>query len=169
MLTILLHPIPHSLFVPSLSKPFFEVPLYRYARAGTWRREIVFEMNRWSSWSYHLRARRTLPTSSQPASFPAHTFPETPFSSGISYLSSQSLGYPLLSLLIAAPMPLVLSIVPVLHPWSVTYFYLYDVRLLTLHRESVSWGRFLPQEHVQRRELLLITTWDDVSKDCYEE
>jgi len=168
MLTILLCPIPHSLFLPSLSEPSFEVPLYRCTRAGTWCREIVFEMNRRSSWSYHLRVRRTLPTSSQSASFPAHTFSETPFSSGISSLLSWSPGYPLSSLLIATPMPLILSIVPVLHPWSVTYFYLYDVRLLTLQRKPVSWGRFLPWEHVQRGELLLITTWDDPSKDCYE-
>jgi len=54
-------------------------------------------------------------------------------------------------------MPLILNIVPVLHPWYVTYFYLYDVRLLTLHWELVSWGHFLLREHVQRGELLLIT------------
>ena len=168
MLTIPLHPIPHSLFVLSLSEPFFEVLLYRYAHAGTWRREIVFKMNCRSSWSYRPRARYTLPTSSQPASSPAHTFPETPSSSGISSLLSWSPGYFLLSLLIAAPMPLILNIVPVLHPWSVTYFYLYDVRLLTLHRELVSWGHFLPWEHVQRGELLLITIWDDPSRDYYE-
>jgi len=168
MLTILLCPIPHSLFVPSLSEPFFEVPLYRYAHVGTWHREIVFEMNRRSSWSYRPQACHTLPTSSQPASFPAYTSPETPSSSGISSLLSRSPGYPLSSLLIAAPMPLVLSIVLMLHPWSITYFYLYDVRLLTLQWEPVSWGHFLPREHIQRGELLLITTWDDPSKDCYE-
>ena len=169
MLTIPFRLIPHSLFLLSLSKPFFEVPLYWYARAGTWHREIMFEMNCWSSWSYRPRVHRTLPTSSQPASSPTHTFPETPSSSGISSLSSQSPGYPLSSLFVATPMPLVLVIVLVLHPWSVTYFYLYDVRLLTLHQELVSWGRFLPREHVQRGELLLITIWDDLSKDCYEE
>jgi len=125
-------------------------------------------MNHRSSWSYHPRAHHTLPTSSQPASSPSHTFPETPSSSSISSLLSWSPGYPLSSLLVATPMPLVLNIVPVLHLWSVTYFYLYDVRLLALHWELVSWGRFLPREHVQRGELLLITIWDDPSKDYYE-
>ena len=163
-----LYPISHSSFVLSLSEPFFEIPLYRYGCAETCRREIVFKMNRRSSWFYCPRACCTLPTSSQPASSPFHTFPETPSSSGISSLLSRSLGYPLSSLLVAAPMPLVLNIVPVLHPLSVTYFYLYDVRLLTLHWELVSWGHFLPREHVQRGELLLITIWDDLSKDYYE-
>jgi len=65
-------------------------------------------------------------------------------------------------------MPLVLNIASVLHPWSVTYFYLYGIRLLTLHRRLVSWGRFLFREHIQRGELLLITIWDDPSKDYYE-
>ena len=148
---------PHSSFVLSLSEPFFEVPLYRYGRVGTCRREITFEMNCRSSWSYRLRVHRTLSTSSQPASSPLYTFPETPSSSGISPLASRSPGYPLSSPLMAAPMPLILNIVPVLHPWSVTYFYLYDIRLLTLHWELVSWGHFLLREHVQRGELLLIT------------
>jgi len=148
MLTMSLCPIPHSLFVLSLSEPFFEVPLYRYGHAGTCRKEIVFEMNHWSSWSYRLQARRTLSTSSQPASSPLYTFPETPSSSGISSLTSRSPGYPLLSPLVTTPMPLILNIVPMLHPWSVTYFYLYDVRLLTLHWELVSWGRFLLWEHI---------------------
>ena len=168
MLIIPLHSIPHSLFVLSLSEPFLEVPLYRHGHMGTWRREIVFEMNRRSSWSYRPWARHTHSTSSQPVSSPSHTFPETPSSSGISSLSFWSLGYPLSSLLVAAPMPLILNIVLVLHPWSVTYFYLYDIRLLTLHWELVSWDRFLPQEHVQRGELLLITIWDDPSRDYYE-
>jgi len=157
-----------SSFVLSLSEPFFEVPLYQHGCAGTWRREIVFEMNHRSSWSYCPRARCTLPTSSQTAPFLSHTLSETPSSLGISSLSSQSPGYSLPSLLVAAPMPLVLNIASVLHPWSITYFYLYGVRLLTLHRGLVSWGRFLLQEHVQRRELLLITIWDDPSKDYYE-
>ena len=82
--------------------------------------------------------------------------------------SSQSPGYSLPSLLVTTPMPLILNIAAVLHPWSVTYFYLYGVRLLTLHRGLVSWGRFLLWEHVQRGELLLITTWDDPSKNYYE-
>ena len=93
-----LHPIPHSLFVLSLSEPFFEVPLYRHGCAGTWRREIVFEMNCRSSWSYRLRVHRTLSTSSQPASSPLYTFPETPSSSGISPLASRSPGYTLRAL-----------------------------------------------------------------------
>ena len=168
MLTMSLRPIPHSSFVLSLSKPFFEVPLYWYGRAETCCREIAFEMNCQSSLSYCPRAHCTLSTFSQPASSPLYTFPEIPFSLGISPLASQSPGYPLLNPLIAAPMPLVLNIVPVLHPWSVTYFYLYDVRLLTLHRELVSWGRFLLWEHIQRGELLLITIWDDPSKGYYE-
>jgi len=125
-------------------------------------------MNRQSSWSYRPWARRTFPTSLQPASSPSYTFPKTPSSSSISSLPSRSLGYPLSSLLVATPMPLVLNIVPVLHPWSVTYFYLYDIRLLTLYWELVSWGRFLPREHIQRGELLLITIWDNLSKDYYE-
>jgi len=168
MLTMSLHLILHSSFILSLSEPFFEVPLYRYGRAVTCCREIVFEMNHQSSWLYRPQARRTLSTSSQPASSPLYTFPETPSSSGISPLASQSPGYPLSSPLIAAPMPPILNIVPVLHPWSVTYFYLYDVRLLTLHWGLVSWGRFLLREHVQRGELLLITIWDDPSKGYYE-
>jgi len=168
MLIIPLRPIPLSLFVLSLSEPFFEVLLYWHSCAGTWRREIMFEMNHRSSWLYYPRARRTLPTSSQPAPFLSHTLSKTPFSSGISSLSSRSPGYSLPSLFVAAPMPLVLNIASVLHPWSVTYFYLYGVRLLTLHRGLVSWGRFLLQEHVQRGELLLITIWDDPSKDYYE-
>ena len=168
MLTMSLRPISHSSFVLSLSEPFFEVLLYRYDHAGTCCREIVFKINHQSSWLYRPRACRTLSTSSQPASSPLYTFPETPSSLGISSLASQSPGYPLLSPLIAAPMPLILNIVPVLHPWSTIYFYLYDVRLLTLHRELVSWGRFLLQEHVQRGELLLITIWDDPSKGYYE-
>jgi len=155
-------------FVLSLSEPFLEVPLYRYGRAGTCHREIVFKMNRRSFWLYHLRARRTLSTSSQPASLPLYTSPETPSSSGISSLASRSPGYPLSSPLVSTPIPLVLNIVPMLHLWSITYFYLYNVRLLTLHRELVSWGRFLPREHIQREELLLITIWDDPSKDYYE-
>jgi len=125
-------------------------------------------MNHQFSWSYYPWAHRTLPTSSQPASFLSHTLPETPSSSGISSLSSRFPGYSLPSLLVAAPMPLVLNIVSGLHLWSATYFYLYNIRLLTLHRELVSWGRFLPWEHVQRGELLLITIWDDSSKDYYE-
>jgi len=168
MLTMSLRPILHSSFVLSLSKPFFEVPLYWYGHAGTCRREIAFEMNRRSSLSYCPQVHRTLSTSSQPASSPLYTFPEIPSSLGISPLASQSPGYPLLNPLIAAPMPLILNIVPVLHPWYITYFYLYDVRLLTLHQELVSWGRFLLQEHVQRGELLLITIWDDPSKGYYE-
>ena len=159
MLTMSLHPIPHSSFVLSLSKPFLEVPLYRYGHTGTCRREIVFEMNRRFFWSYCSRARRTLSTSSQPASSPLYTFLEIPFPSGISSLVSRSPGYPLLSPLISVPIPLVLNIVPVLHPWSVTYFYLYDVRLLTLHRELVS--RPFPS-------LLLMIIWDDLSKGYYE-
>ena len=43
-----------------------------------------------------------------------------------------------------------------------------DVRPLTLYWELVFWGCFLPQEHIQRGELLLITIWDDPSKDYYE-
>ena len=43
-----------------------------------------------------------------------------------------------------------------------------DVRLLTLYWELVSWCCFLLQEHIQRGELLLITIWDDPSKDYYE-
>ena len=168
MLIIPLCPIPLSSFVLSLSEPFFKVPLYRHGRAGTWHREIVFEMNYQSSWSYRPRARRTLPTSSQTAPFLSHTLSKTPSSSCISSLSSRSPGYSLPSLLVAAPMPLILNIASVLHPWSVTYFYLYGVRLLTLHRGLVSWGRFLLREHVQRGELLLITIWDDLSKDYYE-
>jgi len=54
--------ISHSSFVLSLSKPFFEIPLYRYGCAGTCCREIVFEMNRRSSWLYRLRAHCTLST-----------------------------------------------------------------------------------------------------------
>jgi len=65
-------------------------------------------------------------------------------------------------------MSLVLNIAPLLHPWSVVYLYLYDVRLLTLHWELVSWGCFLLWEHIQRGELLLITIWDDPSKGYYE-
>jgi len=168
MLIIPLCPIPLSSFVPSLSEPFFEVPLYRHGRVGTWHKEIVFEMNHRSSWLYRPRVHCTLPTSSQPAFFLSHTFPETPSSSGISSLSSRFPGYSLLSLLVAAPMPLVLNIVSVLHLWSATYFYLYNIRFLTLYWELVSWGRFLLWEHVQRRELLLITIWDDLSKDYYE-
>ena len=148
MLIIPLRPIPLFLFVLSLSKLFFEVLLYRYSRAGTWHREIMFKMNHRSSWSYRPRVRHTLPTSSQPTPFLSHTLSETPSSSGISSLLSQSPGYSLLSLLIAAPMPLVLNIASVLHPWSITYFYLYGTRLLTLHRGLVSWGRFLLREHV---------------------
>jgi len=168
MLIIPLRPIPLSSFVLSLSGPFFEVPLYRHSRAVTWHREIMFKMNHRSSWSYRLRARRTLPTSSQTTLFLSHTLSETPSFSGISSLSSWSPGYSLPSLFIAAPMPLVLNIAAVLHPWSVTYFYLYSVRLLTLHRGLVSWGRFLLWKHIQRGELLLITIWDDPSKDYYE-
>jgi len=97
-----------------------------------------------------------------------HTLSKTPSSSGISSLSSRSPGYSLSSLLVAAPMPLILNIASVLHPWSITYFYLYDVRLLILHRGLVSWGHFLLREHIQRGELLLITIWDDPSKDYYE-
>jgi len=169
MLTMSLCLISHFSFILSLSEPFFEVLLYCYGHVGTCRREIVFEMNRRSSWLYRLQAHRTLSTSSQPASSPLYTFPETPSSSGISSLVSQSPGYPLLNPLVTAPMPLVLNIVPVLHPWSVTYFYLYDVRLLTLHWGLVSWGCFLLREYVQRGELLLITIWDDPSKGYYEE
>ena len=168
MLIMSLRLILHSSFVLSLSEPFFEVPLYWYGCMGTCCREVMFEMNHRSSWSYHPRVYRTLSASSQPASSPLYTFPETPSSSGISSLASRSLGYPLSSPLIAAPMPFVLNIVPVLHPWSITYFYLYDIRLLTLHRELVSWGCFLPREYVQRGELLLITIWDDLSKGYYE-
>ena len=135
---------------------------------GTCCREIVFEMNRQSLWLDHLRARCTLSTSSQPASSPLYTFPETPSFSGISSPASWSSGYLLLSPLRSAPMPLVLNIVPVLHPWSVIYLYLCDVRLLTLHRELVSWGCFLLRQHIQRGELLLITIWDDPSKGYYE-
>jgi len=148
MLAMSLRLISHSSFILSLSEPFFEILLYRYGHAGTWRREIVFEMNRRSSWLYRLRVHRTLSTSSQPASSSSHTFPETSSSLGISSLSSWFPGYSLLSLLVATPMPLVLNIVSGLHPWSATYFYLYDARLLTLHRELVSWGRFLLREHV---------------------
>jgi len=168
MLTMSLRPIPHFSFVLSLSEPFFEVLLYQYGHAGTCCREIVFEMNYRSSWSYRPQARCTLSTSSQPVSSLLYTFPETPSSSGISSLASRSPGYPLLSPLVAAPMPLILNIVPVLHPWSVTYFYLYDIRLLTLHQKLVFWGRFLPWEHVQRGELLLMIIWDDLSKGYYE-
>jgi len=168
MLIIPLRLIPLSSFVLSLSEPFFEVPLYRHGRVGTWRREIVFGMNHRFSWLYRLRARRTLPTSSQTAPFLSHTLSETPSSSCISSLSSRSPGYSLPSLLVAAPMPLVLNIASVLHPWSVTYFYLYGVRLLTLHRGLVFWDHFLFREHIQREELLLITIWDDPSKDYYE-
>jgi len=39
-----------------------------------------------------------------------------------------------------------------------------DVGLFTLYWELVSWHRFLPWEHVQRGELLLITIWDDPSR-----
>jgi len=168
MLIIPLCPIPLSSFILSSSEPFFEIPLYWHGHAGTWRREIVFKMNRQSSWSYYPRVCRTLPTSSQPAFSPSHTFPETPSSSGISSLSSRFPGYSLPSLLVATPMPLVLNIVSGLHPWSAIYFYLYNVRLLTLHRGLVSWGHFLLREHIQRGELLLITIWDDLSKDYYE-
>jgi len=168
MLIIPLHPITLSSFVLSLSGPFFEVPLYWHSHTVTWHREIMFEMNHWSSWSYRPQARCTLPTSSQTAPFLSHTLSETLFSSGISSLLSRSPGYSLPSLLVAAPMPLVLNIATVLHPWSVTYFYLYGIRLLTLHRGLVSWGRFLLWEHVQRGELLLITIWDDLSKGYYE-
>ena len=168
MLIISLHLIPLSSFVLSLSRPFFEVPLYWHSYAMTWRREITFEMNHQSSWLYCPRVRHTLPTSSQTAPFLSHTLSETPSSLGISSLLSRSLGYSLPSLLIPAPMPLVLNIAAVLHPWSATYFYLYGVRLLTLHWGRVSWGRFLLREHVQRGELLLITIWDDPSKDYYE-
>ena len=148
MLTISLYPIPHSSFVLSLSKPFLEVPLYRYGHAGTCCREIVFEMNHWSLWLDRLQVRRTLSTSSQPASSLLYTFLETPSSSGISSLASRSSGYPLPSPLESAPMFFVLNIVPLLHLWSIVYLYLCDVRLLTLHRELVSWGCFLLREHV---------------------
>jgi len=168
MLIISLRLIPHSLFVLSLSEPFFEVPLYRYGCVGTCRREIVFEMNHQFSWLYHPRACCTLSTSSQPTSSPLYTFPETPSSLDISSLASWSPGYPLSSPLVAAPVPLVLNIVPVLHLWSIVYLYLYDIRLLTLHQELVSWGHFLLREHVQKGELLLITIWDDPSKGYYE-
>ena len=67
-----------------------------------------------------------------------------------------------------APMSFVLNIAPLLHLWSAMYLYLYNVRLLTLHWELVSWDHFLPWEHVQRGELLLITIWDDPSKGYYE-
>ena len=66
------------------------------------------------------------------------------------------------------PMSLILNIALLLHPWSVIYIYLYDVRLLTLHWKLVSWGYFLPRDNVQRREILLITIWDDPSKGYYE-
>ena len=168
MLTMSLRPIPHSLFVLSLSEPFLEVPLYRYGRAGTCCREIMFEMNRQSLWSDRPQVHRTLSTSSQPTSSPLYTFPETPSSSGISSLASQSSGYLLSSLLVSAPTLLILNIVPVLHLWSITYLYFYDVRLLTLHWELVSWGHFLSWEYVQRGELLLTTIWDDPSKGYYE-
>jgi len=168
MLTISLHPIPHSSFILSLSEPFLEVPLYRYGCVGTCCREIVFEMNRRSLWSDRPQARRTLSTSSQLASSPLYTFPETTSSLGIFSLASWSSGYLLSSPLVSAPTPLFLNIVPVLYPWSVTYLYLYDVRLLTLHWELVSWGRFLLREHVQRGELLLMTIWDDLSKGYYK-
>ena len=65
----------------------------------------------------------------------------------------------------STPMFLVLTL---LHPWSAIYLYLYDIRLLTLHWKLVSWGRSLFREHIQRRELLLITIWDDPSKGYYE-
>ena len=163
-----LRPIPHSSFVLSLFEPFLEVPLYWYGHAGTCCREIVFKMNCQSFWLYRLRACHTLLIFSQPASSLFHTFPETPSFLGISPLSSWFPGYSLPSLLVAAPMLLVLNIVSVLHPWFVTYFYLYDVRLLTLYWKLVSWGRFLPRGHIQRGELLLMTIWDDLSKDYYE-
>jgi len=168
MLTMSLCPIPHSSFVLSLSEPFLEVPLYQYGYTGTCHREIVFEMNCQSLWLDCPRAHRTLSTSSQPASSPLYTFLETPFSLGISSLVSQSPSYPLPSPLEPAPMFLVLNIVPLLHPWSVVYLYLCDVRLLTFHGELVSWGHFLLWEHVQRGELLLITIWDDQSKGYYK-
>ena len=66
------------------------------------------------------------------------------------------------------PMSLILNIALLLHPWSVVYLYLYDVRPLTLHWKLVSWGCFLPWEHIQRGELLLIIIWDDLSKNYYE-
>ena len=86
------------------------------------------------------------------------------------YLSSSVLT-PMLyfvSSLKPTPISLILSIAPLLHPWSTVYLYLYDIRLLTLHWELVSWGHFLPREHIQRGELLLITIWSDLSKDYYE-
>ena len=149
MLTMSFHPIPHSSFILSLSEPFLEVLLYWYGRMGTCRREIVFKINRWSLWLDCSQVHRTLlPLHNL---LPLYTFPETPFSSGISSLASWSSGYPLSSPLESTPMSLILNIVPLLHLWSIVYFYLCDVRLLTLHWELVSWGHFLSREHVQRR------------------
>ena len=105
MLTMSLRPILHSSFVLSLSEPFLEVLLYRYGCAGTCCREIVFEINRRSLWSYRPRACHTFSTSSQPASFPLYTFPKTPSSSDISSLVSRSLYYLLSSSFVSASMP----------------------------------------------------------------
>ena len=168
MLTMSLRPIPQSSFVFSLSDPFSEFPFYRYGHAGTCHREIMFKINCQSLWSDHLWAHHTLLPPYNLLPLLLYTSPKTSFSSVISVLAFQSSGYPLPSPLKFAPMFLVLNIVPLLHPWSVIYFYLCDIRLLTLHWELVSWGCFLLREHVQRGELLLITIWDDPSKGYYE-
>ena len=157
MLTISLCLISHSSFALSLSDPFLEFPFYRYGHAGTCHRETMFKMNRQSLWSDHSWACHTLLPLHNLLPLLLYTSPETPSSSVISVLASRSSGYPLPSPLEPAPMFLILNIVPLLHPWSVIYFYLCDVRLLTLHWELVSWGYFLLREHIQREELLLIT------------
>ena len=171
MLTMLLCPIPHFSFILSLSKPFLEVPLYWYGCVGTCCREIVFEMNCWSFWSYHLRARHTLSASSQPTSSPSLYLPGDSFF--LSHLCPSVLILRLSSTKLSWTCSYVshsiLNIVPLLHLWSVIYFYLCNVRLLTLQQELVSWDYFLLWEHIQRGELLLITIWDNPSKGYYEE